>query len=315
MTLPNFLIIGAARSGTTSLYTYLKEHPEIYMSPVKEASFFCLNGKPLDYQGPGDKATIVQNSFYYLKDYESLFKNVKNEKAIGEASPMYMYYAKKTIPCIKRYIPNVKLIAILRNPVERAYSAYSLMFSSGKDFGLPREPCADFGEALEAEEQRINMNWGWIYHYKKCGFYYSQLKYYYKNFNKNQIRIYLYEDLKARPRRLLEDIFDFLEVNKKFRPKLNQVKRSKPGKIVRLHFFHSMLTKSNISRSFLRILSKPFISFDTRQKIRNSLIGFNLKKYKPPLTEEVRKKLLNTYRDDILRLQKLINRDLSGWLK
>lgn len=121
MPLPNFLIIGPGRTGTTSLYYYLKQHPEIYMSPIKETNFFAYEqGKP------GRSQISKRYNIFPIKNieaYSALFKAVTKEKAIGEASPRY-FFTPQAAERIKLILPEVKLIAILRDPVERAFSSY-----------------------------------------------------------------------------------------------------------------------------------------------------------------------------------------------
>ena len=145
MKMPNFMIIGAAKAGTTALYKYLEEHPQIFMSPQKEPRFFALEGEKIDFRGPG-----AMTRFRYVTDIETyrlLFKNVSNELAIGEASTWYLYIPKAA-KGIRHYLPNVKLIVMLRDPVQRAYSNF---------LGLRREgvePLEDFTEAMVAEKER-----------------------------------------------------------------------------------------------------------------------------------------------------------------
>ncbi len=155
MTLPNFFIIGAAKSGTTSLYYYLKNHPQIYMSPVKEPEFFSFTGQKIDRKdmrlAPGIFAITERN------DYEALFKDVKDEVAIGEASPSYIYVPE--VPArIKAMIPDPKFIAILRHPAERAFSHFNMRLNKSSANAI--EPITDFAEALRAEEGRIQNGWG-----------------------------------------------------------------------------------------------------------------------------------------------------------
>ncbi len=164
MTLPNFLVIGAAKSGTTALHEYLKQHPQIYMSPQKEPHFFSLEGKKVDFRGPGDKREEqLNNSVTNIEDYRKLFQGVSNEIAIGESSTSYLNNPEAP-ERIRHYIPNAKLIAILRNPVARAYSSFLHMVQRGY------EPLTDFAEALRDEERRIRDNWMGLWHYKQTGF-------------------------------------------------------------------------------------------------------------------------------------------------
>ena len=146
MSMPNFLIIGAAKSGTTSLYAYLEQHPQAYLSPKKEPEFFSYEGREVDFNGPkGEEQAnhgIKQHITANIEEYRALFRGASDEKAIGEASTMYLY-SPQAPSRIKHYIPKVKLIAIFRNPVDRAYSTFSYLTLQG------REPLSEFSQALQ----------------------------------------------------------------------------------------------------------------------------------------------------------------------
>jgi sulfotransferase family protein len=305
MTLPNFLIIGAARSGTTSLYTYLKQHPQVYMSEIKEPEFFSYEGVELDFDGPKGKEKTNRGIRRYtpadIEGYRALFQKVSNEKAIGEASPMYLYSAQAPSR-IKHHIPDAKLIAILRNPVERAYSTFSLLTLQG------REPLKEFSQALQAEEPRIRNKWTWMYHYKNVGFYYVQLKRYFDVFERDQIRVYLYDDLKVEPIRLVRDVFGFLEVDDTFVPEVSV--KDNPAGTPKSEIFSKLVDKPNPVKTLLR----PLLPERIRKRIIASLSARNLAE-RSPLAPEIRSELVEVYREDILKLETLIGRDLSGWLK
>ena len=299
MTMPNFLVIGAAKAGTTSLYSYLKDHPQIYMSPHKEPRFFALEGEPIDFQGPGD---LTRFRFVTdIESYHALFEGVSNEVAVGEASPWYLYVPKAP-ERIRHHIPNARLIAILREPVERAYSNFLHAVREGL------EPLTDFTQAMKAEENRIRNNWSYRWHYKQKGFYYVQLKRYYELFDRDQIRLYLYDDFMTNPINLLQDIFRFLGVDDTFVPDTSQ--KHNVSLIPRNKALDKLFRQPNSMKSVL----KPFLPSRLRQQVKTNLINLNLQK-KPQLLPEVRKQLLDEYREDILRLQELIQRDLSRWLK
>ncbi|MDJ0707457.1 MAG: sulfotransferase [Leptolyngbyaceae cyanobacterium MO_188.B28] len=298
MILPNFLVIGAPKAGTTALYHYLKEHPQVFMSPIKEPKFFALEGERVDFQGPHDyKKDYVTD----INAYHTLFKDVSDESAIGEVSPWYLYLPK-TAERINHYIPNTKLITILRDPVERAYSHFSSLVS--KD----HEPLTDFTQAMEAEEMRMRNNWSPRWHYKQRGFYYSQIKRYFNLFDQSQIKIYLYEDFKANPIGVLQDIFRFIEVDDEFAPNISQ--KHHVTYMRRNEVLHKFFVEENLAKSIL----KPLISSNLRQCVKANLINLNIRK-RPKLQPEVRKRFIEVYREDILNLQGLIQRDLSAWLE
>jgi len=299
MTLPNFIVIGAAKAGTSSLWHYLNQHPEVYMSPVKEPGFFAWEGDELDFQGPGDQERRLPINNY--EDYCKLFENVGNEIAIGEACTDYLY-SPKAPKKIRYYIPDAKLIAILRNPVDRAYSQF---LGNTKD---GYEPLNDFSQALKEEENRINNNWHYRWHYRARGFYYMQLSRYFNEFDPNQIRIYLYEDWVSNPIEILQDIFEFIGITKEFIPDTSVRLNSSPLQIKNKKL-HNFLNQRNLGKTIL----KPLFPKQVRKQIRNFFINQNLTK--SSLTSKQRKQLIKTYRQDILNLQQLIGRDLSNWLK
>jgi len=299
MTLPNFLIIGAAKSGTTALYNYLRQHPEVYMSPVKEPRFFALEGEEVGFRGPGDMKAH-ESTITDIRSYSALFDGVTNEKAIGEASVLYLYSPKAPVR-IRHYIPDVKLIAILRHPVYGAYSSFLHVVRDG------REPLTDFAEALKKEDSRIRAGWGSGWHHKQRGFYYVQLKRYFDIFDRAQIKVYLYEDYLADPVSVIQDTLRFIDVDDSFVP--NMAVRHNVSGIPRSRGLHEFLNKPNPIKSALRLV----VPSKFRPLLRRKIERKNLEK--PPLSPEVRKQLIEEYRHDIMKLQDLIGRDLSKWLE
>lgn len=306
MTMPNFLIIGAPKAGTTSLYNYLKKHPQIYLPKYKEPHFFSFEGESGGFDGPGEQ-NLLDRLTTDLQTYQSLFDRVKDEIAIGEASTSYLYIPKAP-ERIKYYIPEVKLIAILRHPVERAYSHYLHHRKGGNEVLL------DFAKAIR-EETRKRKKWSPFWHYKTIGFYYTHLKRYLDIFSRNQISIYLYEDLTKDPVKLIQDITNFLGVDSSWTPSLSEKYNvSGLSQIPKNEKVHELLTQENSIKSFLKLL----LPFELRQKLKKQVQNINNYKpeqpYKPPLLPEVRQALIAEYRDDILQLQGLLGRDLSQWL-
>ncbi len=205
-------------------------------------------------------------------------------------------------------MPEAKLIAILRDPAERAYSNFLHQVRDG------REPLSDFAEALQAEEDRIQSNWGPLWHYKQTGFYYAQLKRYYDVFKREQIKVYLYEDLNDDPISVLRDAYGFLGVDDAFTPDVSmRYNVSGVPKNERLHALYEFLNRTHPVKSIL----KPLLPQETRRRLRERLLNAlrNQNLTKPPFPVVVRRQLVEGYREDILKLQELIQRDLSKWLR
>lgn len=296
--LPNFLIVGASRCGTTSLYHYLKGHPDVFMSRIKEPSFFLAQFNPVPEKGIGDDKKKYYKNF---DDYGRLFEKAGNSQAIGEASTENLYHAEKAIPYIQKYLGNPKIIISLRNPVERAFSAYSFLLSENREF-------LSFEEGLEQEEKRRRDGWRQIWFYQDAGFYFRRVKAYLENFG--DVKICLFDDLKKTPVSLVQDIFRFLSVDSSFVPDVTM--RFKTSGIPRSKKINRFFEEPTRLRSIVRAVGRFILTEDRWIKWRDRL---KAKSYaKAEIKAETRKYLENIYREDILKLQDLIRRDLSPWL-
>lgn len=295
--LPNFLIIGAPKAGTTSLFYYLDAHPQVYLCPVKEVGFFWAYGTNVQLSGPGNerlKHRLVDD----LDRYQRLFDGVHGEKAIGEASVRYLN-TPRSPELIHRFIPDARLIVSLRQPADRAFSA----FVHNRQDGV--EPCADFSTALAQERQGLRDGWTQA-RYLHNGFYAQSLKRYFACFQRQQLHISLFEDLKNQPDELMCNIFNFLEVDPAFRPDTTQ-KHNASG-LIRNPVLRAMYARL----SKLRASVRPLISPKLRHQITEWMLKDAEKQYLPP---EIRAELTDFYRSEIEELQDMLQRDLSHWLK
>jgi hypothetical protein len=308
---PNFLIIGAAKSGTTAVWHYLKQHPEVYMAPTKHTRFFAFesedpgfHGPPPPMRGPAARNTSVPYAITDVHAYQALFDGVTNETAVGEASHSYLY-RMQAAERIRNYSPNMRLIAILRNPAERAFSHHRQMVRDG------REPVTDFARALAEEEARIRDRWWPDFHYVQIGLYHGQLKRYFDLFERDQIKVYLYDDLNSDPSGVLRDIFQFLGVGGSFVPEA--AARYNASGMPKNRILHSLLQKL---RRVMPIAERTLSERQYRRlvNIGSSLHNRNLTNTR--LSPEVRRQVIEKYfREDILELQGLLQRDLSAWLR
>jgi hypothetical protein len=297
MTMPNFLIIGVMKAGTTSLHYYLKQHPQIYMSKYKEPKFFAYEGREVN-PNVTDPLLRKQYRVTTLADYQALFADAKNEKAIGEASPIYLH-SPEAPERIRHYIPEAHLFAILRHPVERAYSAYLHLQREGY------KPNPNFAQELDAEESRDPENYAPMWFYKRLSLYYQPVKTYLDIFGPDRVHIYLYEDFQARPVQVFQDMCRILGVEATFVPDMS-IRWNVTG-VPKSRLLHKILTTSHpIRNAFIHHIPGAL-------RWKNHLRDSNL--YKPPMALEVRRRLINYFREDICKLQELIQRDLSAWLQ
>lgn len=301
MVMPNFLVIGAPKAGTSALYYYLKQHPEIYMSPVKEPHFFTFENEQVNCFGPGDRERL-RGTTTSLEEYVKLFDQVSGEIAIGEASTTYLG-SPKAPERIKYYLPEVKLIAILRNPVDAGYASFLHLLRDGD------ETITDFAQALQEEEKRIAKNWDGLWQYKTRGFYYAQVKRYFDLFEQEQLKIYRYEDFQQNAVEVLQSIFQFLNIDGSFIPDMSA--QYNVSGMPKDPILNRMMVKPNPLKSTLNL----FLPKEFRKALATKIKEWNFNQYKKPqISPDIRHQLTQEYREDILKLQDLIQQDLSIWL-
>ena len=299
--LPNFLIVGAAKCGTSSLHKYLDQHPEIFMSKVKEPRFISSQVTPFPLNGPGDhkvEAWYVKN----FDDYSNLFADAEGYPVVGESSADTLYFHKGTIPVIKKYLGDPKIVIMLRNPVKRAFSAYQHMV---RDL---REDLS-FEDGLLEEPNRIKNNWELIYHYKAASLYYDSVKAFLENFS--SVKIILTEEQEKRPQQVLRDIFRFLGVD----PNCDvntEIRYNMSGK-PKSQWLHQFFFEGNIARKIAQPIARTLFSHETRMRIAQKIQEKNLTRL--TINPETKNELHRYFEEDIQQLEKLLNRDLSLWRK
>jgi len=295
--MPNTLIVGSPKSGTTTLHYVLDQHPEIYMSPIKEPGFFWAYGEPVILQGPSSvllKHRIIND----MDSYQRLFDGVTTESIIGESSASYMFHPRSP-GLISQIIPDANLLFILRNPVDRAFSAYTQYIRDGV------EPSSSFEDAITQERQGLRDHWSFGRHLK-YGFYNNAFVEYLKYFDRQQMHISLFEDLRKDPQGLLKNIFQFLKVDDAFEPDFSH--QHNISGVIQNPFLRIAWTNTNRLRAAIRPLTTQWMRHSFSEWV------FRFAK-KPEISPEVRAELCEYYRQDIEKLQVFLGRDLSHWLE
>lgn len=296
MPLPNFLVIGAGRSGTTSLHHYLQPHPEIFIPAVKAPShFYCR-----DRAQERDPAIRIVTRNYFVPDpdaYRALFDGARDERAIGEVSPAYLA-AMHPAARIAAELPDVRLIAILRNPVDRVFARF---VARSRD-GLERRT---FRDVVDDERRLPLVRDDAAGTYLAAGCVSRFLKAFLDRVPRERIRLYLFEDLQRDPRGLLRDLFTFLEVDPTFLPDLEQRHNSSGGVIA-----HPVLRVAWTRTALLRARVRRHVPRGIRDSAFN-LMTRHLSAV--PLDPDMRRELTDLYRDEIEVLGSLAGRNLAHW--
>ena len=294
--LPNFLIIGAQKAGTTSLYAYLEQHQDIFMSNPKEPRFFV------------DDKKYSKGLEYYSK----FFVECKNEIMIGEASTNYSSYSnlEKIIQRIYKFNPKTKLIYILRNPISRSYSSYWW------NIRMQAEPLS-FEEALQQEENRIHKDNAELidpWSYKRSGLYFYIIEQYLKYFPKENLKVILLEDLESSVIKTCNDIFEFLNLKKFNVTKLEDDFINK-ATLPTNKFIQWFMNKPSRTLNLMSYFLKYTIGTDKKAKLHEFIDKKTLKTFEyPPMKESNFEYQVKYFENDIKQLENILNRDLSHWI-
>jgi hypothetical protein len=291
--LPHFIIIGAGKSGTTSLHEYLRQNPNISLPRRKETHFFICDKEsvsiPQNYQG-----RVLEDVIDNLDDYLNEFESKPGVKIYGEVCPTYLFYPNASLN-IHKYVPDVKIICVLRNPIDRFYSNFN--------FWKKKNDSTEFDTIVSSiTEHSSDMD---INRFLEVGFYYKLLSRYYETFPSTNIKVFLFEDLQKQPKKLMDDLMAFIGLPEY--PFDLDMKFNTSGKL-NFRITYKFIRKSKVTK-FLRKL----LSAKTYQKYRAFAERIIIQQA-DPISSKSRKTLQNIYRQDILDLQKLIKRDLSEWL-
>ena len=299
---PDFLLVGAPKAGTTALHAALAGHPDLYLSKVKEPKYYlCGDSPPPAYKGPGD-AHSNREWVWQRQRYLDLFADAPAEARCGESTPFYLYHrdARRRIAAD---LPDVKLVAVLRDPVDRAYSNWMHLWSDGL------EPCADVVEACAREQHRVDAGWAPFWHYRGLGMYGRQLADLFDHVDREQVLVLRYRALVDAPRATLNRVSRFLGVREDVVteiPKGNSRPFVAPSARTRLL---GPLVRAGASAGahfppqVWRTVSRPLVG-QLHQRGNPA---------RPRLTPEQREALLEPFLDDIGLLEEVTGEGYDEW--
>ena len=285
----DFFIVGAPKAGTTSLYHYLSEHPQVEMSSQKEPDYF--SDKAINEQG----MYYTKNRVNSLAKYESLF--VQKESVVyGEASVSYLFY-ENVAEDIKKYNPNAKIIIMLRNPIERAFSHYLMDYRLGL--------ISDSFENVLAKKSKHKNAHLFYQQYIEVSKYSKQIQRYLDFFEKDSILFIDYEDFKINVSKTVDQVYNFLHISTEFAADINTKHNTftmPKNKVIRLIYSFVFL------RKILTFLFPTYL-------VKNIRVLLFKSDKKPELLKETRSLLKRIFNDDIKNLEEVLSKDYSKWIK
>lgn len=299
---PDALIIGAPKAGTSALHAALAQHPQIYASPVKEPKYYmCWDAPPPAYSGPGD-AHSNQEWIWRSEDYQTLFRGAREDAVRLESTPFYLYMrgARRRIA---EELPEAKLIIIVRDPIDRAYSNWMHLWVDGL------EPISDFVDAWQAEDSRIGAGWGPFWHYRRLGRYGEQLVDLLELVERERVFVLRYWQLVSQPKETLNRVARFLGIAEyqaatippdNARPFVEPgVRASVLGRVIRGGATAARYAPPQVWRR----ASKPLVS----------LLQHGGPIQRPKLAPEQRTALLGDCSDDIALLEETLGESFEDW--
>lgn len=293
--LPDFFVVGAPKCGTTTLHHWLRAHPALFLPEHKEPMYFC--GYDGSWRGPG-AAIVWRKVVAELRDYQALFAAAPATARAGEASVDYLH-EEAAARNIRAAIPQARIVAVLRQPVERAYSEHMHLVRDASD-------APDFETALEREPQRITERWIPMYHHVRRSRYHDAVRRYFELFGAESVRVLLYEDLLADPAGFLGAVHAHLGVEP--RPPPDEAVLN-PGRGVRRHWLNRLV----VSPPPAVKKAAAVVPERLRATLRDAAVASN-RAPAPPLAPEVARRVFERYfRADVEALESLLGRDLSAW--
>jgi len=301
MSLPDFFIIGAPKAGTTALHAALRQHPQVLMSRLKEPKFFlCKDGRPSPQSGPGD-AHSAKEWITTRSDYEALFEGPK-DLLRGESTAFYLY-DRESQHRIAAMVPDAKLIAIVRDPIDRAHSNWLHLWADGL------ESEADFGRACSLEDQRVADGWGAFWHYIRLGKYGEQLRELLTVFPSEQVMVLRYRELVDSPADTLDGICRFLGVEPRG---LSSIPPENSRGFV------PQSARTRILGGAIRAGATAGAAFPPQvwRKASHPLLQTlqHGSGPRPVVSPELRRELLGQFEEDIRLLGEVTGSDFSDWL-
>ena len=302
---PNLFIVGQPKSGTTALHQFLAQHPEVYMSSIKEPHFFCS-----DFHLESDRAYGKQRFYDFRNEsaYLQLFNRAKNVKVVGESSTNYLY-SQVAAEKIHNFNPDAKIIIILREPAKFLYSLHSHYVK----FTEENEPDFLTALALESDRQQEKIasprvtSPSYLYYSQRVK-YYQQVRRYCDRFDPKQIKMVIFEDFKSANDLVFREILEFLEVDPNFTPEYGAVNVNKEVKFKAIN----NLVNSPLAKS----ISKNLLSQEFNEFVRDNIVEKFLWHQAPKATmpDEIKTGLMEQYYPEVVKISELLNLDLiSKW--
>ncbi len=301
---PDFLVVGAPKAGTTALHAALARHPDVFVSDPKEPKYWLCDGAPPPaWRGPGDRHS-QQEWVWRAEDYFSLFAQAARHQVRGESTPFYLW-SRGAHRRIAEDLPDVRIVAVVRDPVDRAYSNWMHLWSDGL------EPESDFVTAFGREDERVRAGWAPFWRYRGLGLYGEQLQHLQRYVDPARILVVRYRDLVDEPGVTLDRVSRFLGIREGL---VDSVPRDNSRSFVPPGWRPRLFGPVVRGGALLGQFAPPQMWRTIHPMTIGLLAADGREAHRPRLDPAPRQRLLDGYADDIALLSELTGQDFGDWL-
>jgi hypothetical protein len=293
------VVAGAGRAGSTAVAEALRAHPDVFVTQPKEPHFLALGGRPAAFAGPGDDTTINRLAITDRDQYLHLFPEDESFVALGEGSVSTLYYPSTAIPAITSLNPDMRVVVMLRDPVDRAFSSFQYLTVRGF------EPLSDFLSAVDDEPRRRELGWHHLWHYTAMSHYAEDVAQFVDQFG-DQVGVWFYDDLERDDAGTIADIQRFIGVDPG-RYEASEIQRVNASGRPRVQALQSAM-QWGVRHARLRSTVKRVVPFRLRERIRSANLQPNT------ADDTVRARLRPTFAKDLEHLQEVLGRKVpDAW--
>jgi hypothetical protein len=296
--LPDFVVVGAPKCGTTSLHHYLGQHPDVFLPSQKELHHFSHPELERNSNGPGD-ARVLRSACATRERYAAFFAGAERAGAVGEVSPSYLYYHATVAERLRAALGEARIVVVVRDPIEKAWSQYMHLVRDDRER-------LSFPEALAAEEQRTRDGWAALWRYAGSSLYAEGIEHYRSVFGPERVRVIAQEDLRRDPAAVVAELFAFVGVDPGFAPRVDRTYHRSGAP-------RSRLLARALSSGPLGALARSLLPDGLRTRLRSRLQDANTGP-RGAIDAASRESLRARFAADVRSLEALLGRELR-WMR
>ncbi|GBE30130.1 sulfotransferase domain protein [bacterium BMS3Bbin04] len=302
--LPNFLLAGVPKSGTSSMHSYLRGHPQIYLPDRKELHYFTHDLLAECLEGPGDRQ-VWERTVATLDEYKSFYSGAGSEPIVGESSPSYAYFHQAIPRILERLGDDLRVLIMIRNPIKRAHSTYVHMVTNQRE-------TLSFHDSIMKEAQRKTQGYGDFWRYAEHGLYSQPIEAWIKAIGRDNLKVILLEEFNSDNEAVFAELLSWLGIDSTYRPGDLGAAYGHTGTARNKALKSALNSAASFAVTVKRML--PSSLYLRAKRLNATLNRANTSRADFPIEDRTWEHLSDYFREDLLLTGELIGKDLRGWL-